>query len=425
MTAPHRIVIVGSGFAGVSTYLELRKKNNNSIHIEILLISATDYFLFTPLLHEVATGNISHNSIQLPLSTLPRSDTSSFMHGNVISIDCDSQTLLIKKNYDCDGEEDTISYDTLVLALGSETSYFNIPGAQEYSIPLKTLDNAICIKGQVIDLFEKSACVTDPSVLKEFLTIAIIGAGPTGVELAGELSDMMRKELKELYPHTFNHTSIALIDGSSTILSTFDSWFQKTVADILIKKGNVSFLLGSPVTSLGHKSVTIDKTVIKAGLVVWTAGVKARDLIIQAGKHIEKDSRSQRIRVTQYLNTESYDNIYVIGDQAFIIDDRTNKPYAQRAQFAVQQGVITAKNILAQLNSQNLTSFTWEDKGIIMSFGSGSAVAELFGIKMKGPLAWFAYRTIYLLKLPGIKSKIRTGVEWFMNLFTPRDVLKM
>jgi NADH:ubiquinone reductase (H+-translocating) len=425
MEGTTRILILGSGFAGIYTYLEFYKRAKGRTDLEVIMVSRDDHFLFMPLLHEVATGNLQPSSIRQPILSLPQERLDDFIQGDVTGVDLDSQTVSIRAERRGETIEDTLSYDYLVMALGSETAYYGVQGAKENSYPLKSLSDAKRIKNRVLEVFEDVQCRGEDADIASDLRFVIVGGGPTGVELAGELSDFIRNDISRAYSDLARSASIVLIDGGQRLVRQLDLWVSEEVREILERKHNVLVCLNTEVSEVRPDGIQLDDSFLETRTVIWSAGVVAHEVPLSHTHPVVLDDRSRRVSITPSLTLAPYPNVFVVGDQACLVDHETKQPYPMRAQFAVRQGVHAARNILLDLEGKPRASFDWNDQGIILSLGKGGALASIFGMRLSGPIAWIMYRGAYLFKMYGWRTKVRTAVEWILNFWTPRDISKL
>lgn len=434
-TKIRRIVILGAGFAGIHAYAELHKHLHNKKDVSITLISDKDYFLFVTLLHEVATGSLLPLSITQPIRSLSLCCVERFIEGEVCNADFDMKTVDVRRaTYDLADQTkgkkdeaviDTISYDYLVSALGSAPNFFGVTGARKYAKTLKTQADAKAIKNRFIDNFAYANEIKDHELQKRLLHTAIIGGGPTGVELAGELADYINKEMYAIYPSLRGIASVTLYERGVQLLPHVDPWFDEQAQEVLCKKKNVKVAFSMNVSEVKSNSIIVNEKEIFSGLIIWTAGVKAQYMPISASRRIDKDPITERIKVNSFLQLPSYENVFVLGDQASVIDTERGIPYPMRAQFASRQGVVAADNINSLLYGRQLREFAWKDRGFIVSLGKGGALAQVYNFKFSGWFAWWVYRTVYASKIVGARAKIRTIAEWTLNLFYPRDISKL
>lgn len=411
----HHVVIVGMGFAGLNAYLTLVKKAHPSDGIEVTIVSASDSFTFIPMIHEVATGLLRPDSVVDPLRNTIGPLVREFLEGLVTAVDRDAKKVTVALTQ---GISKEYSYDTLIMAIGSTTNFFGTKGAREHALQLKSLDDARLIKNSVLGQFDDAADHLRAG-RKASVDVVIVGGGATGVELTGELSDFM-----ELLSETFGDIkvphSITLVDGGPLLVKGSHAWISRTAYNILVRRPNVKVMLGMRVEEVTSGGVKANGSMIPSTLTMWTAGVKAAEVAWVGTGAVSVDEKSRRIPVDETLRLQGRSDVYILGDQAYACG--ATCPYPMRAQIAVRQGRATAHNILRSVRGGEPLPFEWRDRGFILSLGEGGAVAEVLGIRFSGPLAWWVYRTAYLVSLVGIRAKLRTALEWTINLFKKRDL---
>lgn len=418
---PKKIVIVGSGFAGVYAYLELQKHLHGRTDVELAMISETDAFLFVPLIHEVATGGLTPSDVMQPLQTFPSRPLHCFVRGHVASVDFDRREISITspdtslRDGDAGKEKDTVSYDYLISALGSETNFFNVPGAREYALTLKDIPDAVAIKNRIRESFERAKGAATKEDAARALRFVIVGAGATGLELAVAMTEYIRREFAGAFPALAGSVDIAVVEGLSNLFPALNPWFAKKAAKILARKKNVRLLLGKPVTQVTEDGVCMKEEFLPAGTIIWSAGVKARHLSISAREPVSRDERSDRIRVNAFLQIPAYPEVFIAGDQAWIADKENGQPYPMRAQFAIREGRLAAHNIVRLIDNRALEEFAWKDQGIIISLGKRQALGQICGIRFSGPLAWWINRAIYASKMIGWRARLRAIISWTLD----------
>lgn len=432
---PHakRVVILGSGFAGVYAYLGLHARfHARERDIEVVLVSEFDYFLFLTLIQSVATGDLLPANVTYPVRTLPNCCLDRFIEGKVTHINLDTGDITIEERerllpngHNEETKKTQLHYDYLISALGSETNFFDVPGAKEFTYPLKNLEDAKRIKNRVIDSFEEADELTDENDIRNALRFVIVGGGPTGVELAGELADYVNDELTKAYSRLKGKAEIVLLEGGDRLVPQMDEWFDKKVREILSEKLGVHVRYGAKVSNVTERGVCIGEENILSRTVIWAAGVKARKVEFVSREPLEFEKRSERIQVNAHLSIPSHENAFVVGDQAWIVDKETGMPYPMRAQFATREGAVAAENIYNHLYNQPYTEFEWKDLGFIISLGKHGALAQVRGMRISGYPAWWLHRIAYLSKIIGVRTKMRTALEWILNAFTPRDVTRL
>lgn len=434
MNRPARIVIAGAGFGGVYAYLQLHRKLHGTGRMHVTLVSDNDTFTFIPMIHEVATGLLAPASITQSLRTIPQCCLKDFVEGKVTAVDADRKTVTVhrtrllgegKTGLVPQSEVTELPYDYLVLGIGSETNFFGVPGASEYSLELKDFADARRLKNTVIDSFERAQQIADPEAQREALRFVIVGGGPTGVEIAGELADLITKEMRDAFPDVAPLASIIIVDRNRVLLKGVDEWFGRMAERILDRKAGVYVMHNTTAERVTPEGVGTSSGFVRAGCVIWAAGVKAREIDIRASQTVVFEERTRRIKVNEYLELPGYPGVFVVGDMAWIADQESGQPYPMRAQFAVREGKTAGRNIIRRIHGAPLEVFAWEDRGFIVSLGKGGALAELFGIRFRGFVAWWVYRMAYLFSIVGLRARLRTGLEWTLNFFLPRDISKL
>ncbi len=401
------LVIVGAGFGGMYFYRSLSKKTRDSFNIT--LVDQRDYFLFTPLLHEVATGTLDPESIIEPLKNIIHTNDT-FVQTRVQSIDLEQKTIEIE-------DKKILNYDVLVLGVGSKTNFYNVPGAQENSFELKTLDDAIRLREHFEQEFEKQSLI--PFADQSPLNTVVIGGGPTGVEIAGELTELFGDTFKKIYQEKvdFSKVNLHLVNASNVLLKPYSLGAQKYAKEILEKKG-VRIISETNIVEINEKELlTQDGTNIPASTVIWAAGVASENLAgSESFLHADK-----RIEVSPTLQLQEFPEVFVIGDMARVLDSSGN-PYPMLAQVAKRQGIHGAKNLGLLMNDQEPLEFTYQERGRLASLGQWTAIAEFPKFQLYGHIAWFVWRTIYLFNFPSYQKRLSIMVDWTKKLFSPRSI---
>lgn len=422
-----KVVILGAGFGGMYAYLNLLKKDIAD-DLQITIINKTDEFLFIPLIHEVATGSLIPSSVTQPIRSV--ATECRFLEGEVTKINLDERRVHVKNlQVHKSGEEVTepemdVFFDYLIIALGAETNFRDIPGAEDHSLTLYTIEDARRIKNQIIESFEKAQFLKDEKAIRKALAFVVVGGGPTGAELAAEIADFINTSIKRTFKRLSEMSKVVIVHGGERMLEPAEEWFGLRSEKILDQYG-VKVILNTRVTEVGSDFIVAGKGKIPTENIFWAAGVRAVEIPMVGMRGIEKDERTLRLKVNKYLQIPNYPEVFAVGDQAYIIDKDSRQPYPMRAQFATREGHAAADNIGRLIKEEALSEFHYNEIGFIVSFGRGNALAKLWGFRLEGPLAWFAYRGAYWLKVVGVKAKIRTLVEWVMNLFFQRDVSKL
>ena len=414
--ATTNIVIIGAGFGGVYTYNNLRRLDKNP-NIKVTIISSTNYFLFTPLLHEVATGGLGYSNILTPIRNLLISGDD-FYQADVLKIDLEDKTI--------DTSVGSLSFDVLVIATGATTNYYDVVGAKELTFPLKSLDDAINLRDRFIDQFERGIHIKDQHKRKKLLSFTVVGGGPTGVELVSEMSEYFFETFARLYAHSDNcdikkDVTLTLVDSNFTLLKQYSSKISDVVHKRLTNLG-INLLLGKSVKEITTDGIIFtDGSFHESGTTMWTAGVKSQVPELVGNVIFHND----RLIVNPKMQLEHYSNVFVLGDCACIGPSSTFT-VPMLAQAATKGSVIVAKNILNYVQGEDvLNNFKFRSDGMLISLGQWMAVGDVKGRMLHGRFTWWLWRTIYLFKILTWPKRLKIALEWTINLFSERDISKL
>jgi NADH:ubiquinone reductase (H+-translocating) len=396
-----RVVIVGAGFGGINVTRQLLDGP-----FEITLIDRDNYHGFWPLLYQVATAGLGPEDIAHPIRGMFGDRANVHVRlGTVNSVDFDRKLVLI------DDEED-VPFDFLVLAAGSSTSDFGIPGVDEHAFPLKTLPDAVRLRNHILTIFERAdAC---PQLVDDgLLTVVLAGGGPTGVEMAGALSELIGQSLARDFPHLdVTKAGVVLVEMVDHLLGGFSPSSQAHALETLVAKG-VEVRLNTAIATVEADCVTFtDGSKVRCGTAVWTAGTRANPLADKLGLAQVKGGR---IEVDKHLTVPGHPEVFVIGDLAGALD-RHGKPYPQLAQVAIQGGRHVARCIRGHALGQPYKEFRYHNHGIMATIGRRSAVAEIpGGLKLRGTTGWLAWLGVHILFLVGFRNRVVVLVNWGWN----------
>ncbi len=398
-----RVVIVGAGFGGLSA----AKRLAGFREIETLLVNRNNYHTFLPLLYQVAAAELDPEDIANPLRGLFRkSPNVSLALAEVLDVDMENRVL------HTDGPD--IDYDYLVLATGSETNFFGTPGAEENAFTLKSLEDAVRLRNHILQSFEQIALAPEKieaSKQSGLLHILLVGGGPSGVEYAGALSELihtpLRRDFPELPPDI---AQVSLLEGADEILAGFPDRLRKYVHNRLVRMG-ISVHVQARVMEVRKDAVLLgDGTVIPCSTVVWTAGARANELVkktnIPAG-------RAGRAEVMSTLQVASHPEVFVIGDLG--LPEGENAPMV--APNAMQQGRLAADNIRKHLRGETLAPFVYRDKGSLAVIGRSAAVAHIGRFTFSGFIAWILWLAVHLSYLIGFHSRVMVTINWGWDYF--------
>jgi NADH dehydrogenase len=415
MDKPVKIVIVGNGFGGTYVLKYLDKIYKNHKNIEITLIGEKNYFLFTPLLHEVATGGINRENIVESIHKVVGRCLSSFYLGRAEMVDLENRTVKVG-NFN-------LAYDYLVLAPGAETNYYGIPGAAEYTYPLKSIEDAIRIKNHVIDKIEQASHEPVCAKRKQMLSFAVVGGGPTGVELVSELHELLIDTFSKYYSkEIIDDISVTLIQKIPELVPQFSKKIRGKSLAVLRKKG-IHVLLDTEVKEVEKGNLVLDSgEKLHTETVIWVAGIKPVE--IQFTGEVAK-SKDGRLLVGQYLELIGHPEIFALGDGASFAPNPNTAPLPALAQVAQKQAKSVAENIKRMIAGKPLRSFYYKATGTLMSLGQWMAVGEIMGINISGRLTWWIWRTVYLSKLISWRKKVRVAIDWTLHLVSARDISQL
>jgi NADH dehydrogenase len=413
-----RILILGGGFGGVYAALHLEKLLAAKLvkrEVEITLVSRDNFFLFTPMLHEVAASDLEITNIVNPLRKLLK--RTQVVVGQATRIDLPNRSVSIERGHKNQTHE--LGYDHLVLALGSHTNYFNLPGLKEFSMAMKTLPDAVQLRAQLIQHLEdaNSECILNDR--RSLLTFVVAGGGFAGVETVASINDFVRDALK-FYPNLKEEMlRVVLVHPGAVILPELGEELGRYAQNVLAQQG-VEILLNTRVTGMSEKQVSIaGAEPLPASTLVWTAGTIPSLLLSELP--CAKDRN--RVVVNQFLHILDWPCVWAVGDCAHVPDVRhPGKSHPPTAQHAIREGMLVAHNIAATLSSRPLKAFSFKTIGLLASIGRRSGVARIFGFNLSGFFAWWLWRTIYLSKLPSLDKKVRVAFEWTLDLVFHKDV---
>lgn len=413
METKKRVVILGSGFAGIYGALSVYK--NCGPDVSITIINRTNYFLFTPMLHEVATGGLGSHQIVESIREIIYNKKINFLEANISLVDVQ------KKEVETDNG--TVPYDVLVVAIGATTNFFGTPGAEEHALVLKNLKDAINIRDRIIDIFEQASRETDMIKRQKMLSFIVIGGGATGVEVVSEIAELCNETLKKYYKDKISCSDvmITLINSAPELLSVFSPKIR-AYAEKILKKANIKVLLATKVSEVNPSEVILgDGTCFPADTVIWAAGVKPNEISFVGGT-VPQDG-GKRIMTSKTFQVSGFENIFAVGDVAHV-DEKSERGLPMLAQVAVMQGKLLGKNICRYVNGKSLENFEYKSKGEFVSLGRGKAAGTVFGVTVYGRVAWFMWRTVYLFKFISKSKRVRIMFDWTMQLFAKRDVTR-
>jgi NADH:ubiquinone reductase (H+-translocating) len=413
-----KVLVIGGGFGGVFAAKELARKGRDEFDIE--LINNNNYFVFQPLLPEVAAASIHSSDAVAPLRLLLR--RVQIRQAEVMGIDFDRKVVIVVQGFRRLPVE--LPYDELVIALGMSVDLKRFPGLPEHALTMKNLSDAHRLRTHVIGCLEMADVASDAEIKRQLLTFVVVGAGFSGVETVAEVNELIRRALK-YYPHiTQDEIRVFLIEYADRILPTFPADLAEYATQRL-KIHGIDVMTGIGTKAATSTAVELaDGSIIPTRTIVATIGNGPNPLVEALGL----DMHWARIKTDRFMRVPGRDGVWAVGDAADIplVDEPREDPahYApQTAQFAVREGRQLAQNLIAKRQGKELKPFAYESKGSLASLGMSKAVAEVYGIKLSGTLAWLLWRGFYLSFLPGFATKLRVLVNWVLNLFVPPNIV--
>ncbi len=411
-----RVVIAGGGFAGAAAAERLEELLPRGSAVEITLVDRENFSLFTPLLPEVISGAIEPRHIVSPLRARLR--RTSVRQAEVRAIDLAARTVLTAHCPACPIQ--MLAYDHLVLALGSVANSFGLPGVRAHALTMKSLADATALHAHVVDKLEHADLEADPIVRRELLTFVVAGGGFAGVETAAALNDFVRGAARAYPTVRRDEVRVILAHLGHRILPEVSESLSGYALQKLRSRG-VEVHLGTRVEEYTDGRVRLSPGgAIPCRTLVWTAGIAPNPLL--AATDLPRTAGGTVV-VDEALRVPGRPGVWAVGDCASIPDRATGRPVPPTAQYAIRQGRRVAENIAAVIQGRAPAAFSHEPRGVLAALGRRSAVAEVLGFQFSGFFAWWLWRTVYLLKLPGVERKVRVALDWALDLFFPPDIV--
>lgn len=410
-----KIVIAGGGFAGLYAAKYLDKHLARRPDIEVTLIARENFILFTPMLHEVAAGDLAPGDIVNPLRRVLR-------HVNVIEADVQEVDLSGRKVrcvHGIDRSEAEYEFDHLLLALGSETNFFDNAGIRDWSVTMKNISDAALLRNRMVAFLEEASVEDDAAARRQWLTFLIAGGGFAGAETAGAVNDFLRDTAK-FYPRLGDEEiRVVVIHPGDYLLPELGEELGR-YAEAKLRARRVEVIKGARVASYDGWVVTLNNGLtIPAATLVWTAGVKPSPVVAALSVAKEKG----RIIADEYLQVPGFTGLWAAGDSAAVPDGyETGKFFPPTAQHGMREAVVAAQNIERTILGQRLKPFRYRTMGMLASIGHHTGVASFFGFKFSGFIAWWMWRSVYLIKLPRLVKKLRVMMAWTLDLLFGRDI---
>ena len=426
---PVRIVVIGGGFAGVSAAQELagrlhrerrlggERGSRPGATVEVVLVSRENYFVFQPLLADVISGTIETTHVVVPLRRmLPRVKVEVAL---VETIDSRVRTVRIRRRLG--GEPATIPYDALIVALGSVTDFRSVPGMAENAIGIRTLGDAFYLRNRALDMLEEARLETEPQRRGRLLTFVVVGGGPTGVEVAAELHDLLTLAARSFRDVALK-PRVVLVHGREQVVQDLGARLSR-YATARLRGSGIELRLGRRLTAVRPDGVDLDDgSSVSAATVVSTVGNAPHPVL-----HDLPTARDERgwIIPGPTFALPGLPDVWAVGDCASIVDPASGRPWPSTAQHALREGPHVARNVLAALAGRPQVPFGYEQVGMLVSVGRFKAVGDIFGLKVSGLLAWFLWRSYYLLRLPSLDRRVRVAIDWTLDLLLAHDIVEI
>ena len=397
-----RIVIIGGGFAGIAISKKLRNKN-----VQVVLIDKHNYHTFQPLLYQVATGGLEAGSIAYPIrKVIQEYKDFYFRLTSVKEIDTVNQKII--------SEIGDLNYDYLIIATGSKTNYFGNKEIERNSMSMKTIPQSLNIRSLILENFEQAVLIKDEADRNTLINFVLVGAGPTGVELAGALAEMKKAILQKDYPDLdIDKMQINLIQSGDRVLNTMSEKSSKAAEKFLLDLG-VKIWKNVRVTNYDGRTITTNTDLtFDSATVIWTAGVQGEKIAGLDSKSLVE--KVERIMVNQYNQVVGYKNIFAIGDICSMETEKYPQGHPMMAQPAIQQGKLLGENLIKLIHKKPMKPFEYKDKGSMATIGRNLAVVDLPHYHFSGIFAWFVWMFVHLFSLIGFKNKAVVFLNWVYN----------
>lgn len=398
---PH-IVIVGAGFGGLTAAQKLA-----NAPVQITLIDRHNYHLFQPLLYQVAIAGLVPSQIAYPLRTIFRRQKNlTFQMGEVTSIDFEARYIRTNGS--------VIAYDYLVLAIGGQTNFFGLEAVEQNGFQLKSIEDATGTRNHLLRIFERASREVDPDRRRALLTFVVVGGGPTGVETAGALAELITHVMAKDYPQMdLKESRVLLLEATGSLMASYPVGLRKATQDLLESK-NVEILLNTRLTDYNGQRVALgDGTYIHAHTLIWTAGVRSAELTDRLGV---QQASAGRVRVDSTLRLAQHPEVFVIGDAAYV-EDKKGQPLPMLATVAQQQAATAAGNLKRILRGESPKPFHYKDPGLLATIGRNAAVARIWGLSFSGFVAWVIWVVLHIFRLIGFRNRLVVLINWAWDYF--------
>jgi NADH dehydrogenase len=398
---PH-VVIIGAGFGGLTAAKKLRNAS-----VRITLIDRQNYHLFQPLLYQVAIAGLIPSQVAYPVRTIFRGQKNlTFQMGEVTAIDLESRYVKLNGS--------VIAYDYLIIAVGGETNFFGMDSVKQNGFQLKDIESAVGTRNHLLKMFEDASREADAEKRKAMLTFVVVCGGPTGVETAGALAELISHVMKREYPTLdISETRVLLLEAADALIASYPDELRKATHRLLSGK-NVEIKFNAKLTDYNGQRVTLaDGTYIAANTLIWTAGVKASGITSRLGVQL---AGSGRVRSEATLQIPDRPEVYVVGDAAYL-ENGNGQPLPMLSTVAIQQGNSVAENIQRAVKGLDQKPFHYKDPGLLATIGRNAAVARIWGLSFSGLIAWLIWVGLHIYRIIGFRNRLVVLINWAWDYF--------
>jgi NADH:ubiquinone reductase (H+-translocating) len=411
-----RILILGGGFAGLHAAMHLDDTLARDPNIEITLVNRDNFFLFTPMLHEVAASDLDLTNIVNPVRKLLK--RINFFAGEVEKIDLEQKVVTVSHGFDHHHHQ--LSYDHLVIGLGSITNFFNLHGLEQRALTMKTLGDAIHLRNRLIAHLEEASTECSADVRRPLLTFVVAGGGFAGVETIAGINDFLREAIRYYATLTESMLRVVLVHPGKVILPELGEKLGRYAEKKLAERG-VEILVNTRVSRVNGSKVHLDNgEMIESKALIWTAGTSPNPALEALPCMKERG----RLKVDEMLRVPGWPGVWALGDCALVPDSKSGQYHPPTAQHALREGKTLANNLIASVHGRALKPFSFATIGQLAAIGRRTGVGNIFGINFSGFVAWWMWRTIYLSKLPRFEKKLRVALDWTLDLLFTKDLVQ-
>lgn len=411
-----RILILGGGFAGLHAAIHLDSTLARDPDVDITLVNRDNFFLFTPMLHEVAASDLDLSNIVNPVRKLLK--RINFFAGEVESIDLGRKMVTVSHGFDHHHHD--IPYDHVVIGLGSITNFFNLPGLEQRAMTMKSLGDAIHLRNRLIAHLEEADTECCADVRRPLLTFVVAGGGFAGVETVAGINDFVREAVSFYSNLREDMLRVVLVHPGKVILPELGEKLGRYTEKRLAERG-VEILVNTRVTGVSDDGIQLSSgEEIKSKALIWTAGTSPNPVLDCLPCVKERG----RLKVDEMLRLPDWPGVWALGDCALVPDRKTGQYHPPTAQHALREGKTLAKNLIATVRGGTLKPFSFSTIGQLAAIGRRTGVANILGMNFSGFIAWWMWRTIYLSKLPRFEKKLRVALDWTLDLLFTKDLVQ-